>query len=84
MHTSYSLVLVIDTCIVPFLNISTQHIISASSTAAVTEHDINTSQQTPPMTTTSTSAVIKSDLIISLMITTKGEYFYDIVMYKLS
>ena len=68
-------------------NVSTHHTILAPSTTAIlTEYDIHTSQQTPLMTTTSTSAVIKSDLIIPLMTTTKGEYFYGIIMtlYKLS
>ena len=55
--------------IVPFLMFPSI-IISAPSTAAITEHDITTSQQTPPITTT--SAVI--DLITPLMITTEGEY----------
>ena len=58
------------------------YIILAPATVAITEHDITTSQQikTPPITTT--SAV--TDLIVPLVTTTKGEYFYDIVMYKLS
>ena len=60
------------------LNVSTHRIISAPSTVAITEHDINTSQQTPPITTTNT--VIESDFIIPLMTTTEGEYFYGIVI----